>query len=345
MSKRKKKILYFSYLYDIWGISIGSTIKGIELMHGLSQLGYDVKLYWRNRQPEDGDDGGNALINFRERLKHRFDKYLHEPNQYLSNIKYLREENKILKKEKPDLLISRLDAYFFSSILLAKYYRIPILLEVDSPEVYEFITFHKYYWTQIWLLKLLERLTIRLVNEKFTVSNILKHYYIKRGIDPGKMHVITNGADIDKFTRIQNNGKIAQKYDLTGHVVIGFVGSFHYWHGVENLISLINGVIKTGKEVKFLMVGQGGPMRQLFQKHISENKLQGKVILTGFVPHENIPEYISAMDIVLAPYPNLDFFYYSPVKIYEYMAAGKPVVASKLGQISEIITDGHNGFL
>jgi len=86
-------------------------------------------------------------------------------------------------------------------------------------------------------------------------------------------------------------------------------------------------------------------MRSFLLNYIEKNHLQNKVILTGFVPHEEVPKYISTMDIVLAPYPKLEFFYYSPVKIFEYMAAGKSVVASRLGQIAEVISDGVNGFL
>ena len=69
------------------------------------------------------------------------------------------------------------------------------------------------------------------------------------------------------------------------------------------------------------------------------------MILTGHVPHESVPKYISAMDIVLAPYPDLEFFYYSPVKIFEYMACGKAVVSSKIGQIAEVIEHGVDGIV
>ena len=67
--------------------------------------------------------------------------------------------------------------------------------------------------------------------------------------------------------------------------------------------------------------------------------------MTGYIPPSEIPNYISAMDIVVAPYPELKFFYYSPVKIFEYMACQKPVLTTNIGQISEIITDGENGVL
>ena len=93
------------------------------------------------------------------------------------------------------------------------------------------------------------------------------------------------------------------------------------------------------------MVGSGGPMKEKLQEVITQEKLQNRAILTGFVTHDKIPEHIAAMDIVLAPYPELDFFYYSPLKVFEYMACGKPVITTKIGQNQELISDGQNGYL
>jgi glycosyltransferase involved in cell wall biosynthesis len=69
------------------------------------------------------------------------------------------------------------------------------------------------------------------------------------------------------------------------------------------------------------------------------------VILTGTVPHEEVPHYLACMDIVLAPYPQLPFWYPSSLKIFEYMAAGKAVIAGNVGQVGEVIKDGDNGLL
>ena len=77
----------------------------------------------------------------------------------------------------------------------------------------------------------------------------------------------------------------------------------------------------------------------------SEKSLADRITLQGFVPNERIPELLAAMDIVLAPYPQMPFFYFSPVKIFEYMAAAKPVVSTRIGQIAELIRSGENGLL
>ncbi|MFQ5484573.1 MAG: glycosyltransferase family 4 protein, partial [Desulfobacterales bacterium] len=160
-----------------------------------------------------------------------------------------------------------------------------------------------------------------------------------------KLQVISNGADLDRFNPQIDKQRVIKKHKLQGSVVVGFVGSFHYWHGVENLTKLIEGTLASQPNSRFLMVGEGGPMKPRLEAFIRDKGLQDRVILTGHISHDQVPEYISAMDIVLAPYPKLDFFYYSPVKVYEYLACGKPVVTTKIGQISQVIQDKKNGFL
>lgn len=333
-------------MWDLWGISIGSTIKALELLKALAACGHDVKKYWRNDDIERKDR--ESLENshaFRVFLKKYFKKYLHEPSQLLKNRRWIKQELEILEEEKPDLVISRLASYCYSPLRVSKLTGIPYLIEADSPASYEKIVFQKFFRSTKWLLYWIEKKEIMAGRAAFTVSNQIKEYFVDHGIPPEFMHVIPNGADPDRFRPDIPCDDVKRKYDLYDHTVLGFVGSFIYWHGIENLTNIIDKTLNVYKEAKFLMVGEGGPMKPVLEKFIADNKLQDRAILTGFVSHEDIPKYIAAMDIVLAPYPQLDFFYYSPVKIYEYMACGKPVVTTRIGQIAEIIEHRQNGFL
>lgn len=340
------KIAYFNYLYDLYGASIGSTIKGIKLMEALRACGHEVKIYWRKDQPSSNGNGAiHVQSQTRQALKRYLDRLLHEPNQLLSNMRYQREEAAIIAADKPDLIVSRLDVYLFSAVRLARQLRLPLVLEVDSPEAYEFRTFSTRYWRLPRVLENIEAYNIQNADACITVSNKLADYFQSHGVTRERMHVISNGADLSKFNPNLSGAEVRAKYGLRDAIVIGFIGSFHYWHGVDNLITLIKAAMAANASVKFLMVGDGGALKPQLQKFVAENNLTQRVILTGHVAHDEVGKHVAAMDIVLAPYPPLEFFYYSPVKIYEYMACGKPVLSSRLGQIQEIITEGVNGFL
>lgn len=328
-------------MYDLYEGAIGSTIKAVEIMSALEKQGHNVKIYWMNKKPEN--DNGKFSSRVHNSLKKRLDRYLHEPNQILKNLKHIFKENEIIKREKPDMVISRLDVYLFSTLVLTRIKKLPWLLEADGPGVYEGRRFFTHYKRLPWIDSFIETLNLKLANKVWLVSNASREYFEKKGILNEKMCVIPNGVDPERYNPNIDNREIIQKYNLHRKAVIGFIGSFHYWHGVANLMALIDSVLSQRKDVKFLLVGEGGAKEKELKDFVSSKGYEENVIFTGYVHHDKTPPYISAMDIVIAPYPKLDFFYYSPMKIYEYMACGKAVVASKIGQIAEIIKDGYDG--
>ncbi len=91
------------------------------------------------------------------------------------------------------------------------------------------------------------------------------------------------------------------------------------------------------------MIVGDGPTVELFRA--LADRWPGQVTITGEIPLGHVPQYVRAMDVALAPYPPLERFYFSPLKVLEYMAAGRPVVASAIGQVAELIRDGETGLL
>jgi glycosyltransferase involved in cell wall biosynthesis len=126
--------------------------------------------------------------------------------------------------------------------------------------------------------------------------------------------------------------------------VVGFVGSFKAWHGVDFLLEAFKWLRGEDPSYHLLLVGDG-PMRAKLEEETRRLGLQEAVTLIGSVPHEEIPRYLALMDVAVAPYPTLHDFYFSPLKLYEYMAGGRAVVASRIGQVAEVITDGFTGLL
>ena len=336
------KILYFNYLYDLKGSSLGSAIKPMELFTAIQELGHTVRMCWMKKQPQGSSTKGKSR---RQNFKKILSYYLYDLKVFLSNAFYFKKGLRIANAFKPDLIISRLDRCIFADLILAKIKGLPFILEGDSPVVYEAQKFQKRYKQLKLLNQFIEKINVRFANEVIVVSKGLKQYFQQYGILPRRVHIVTNGAVPNKFSPRVNPGIVRKKYNIGDNIVLGFVGSFSSWHGIQNLADLTLQISTKSSNVKFLLVGEGGRMKSWLEDFIHTHNLQNVVIFTGYVEHKEIPQYVAAMDIVLAPYPNLQFFYYSPVKIFEYLAAGKPVVTTRIGQIAEIITDGVDGVL
>ena len=127
--------------------------------------------------------------------------------------------------------------------------------------------------------------------------------------------------------------------------MVGFVGGLRPWHGVEALPDLLARLTKKDKGVRMIIAGEG-PLRRDLQRDFKKFDLEHKVTFTGPLAHEAIPGVIRQFDVALAPYPKLQHeFYFSPLKLFEYMACGIAVVAADVGQISKVISHNRTGLL
>jgi glycosyltransferase involved in cell wall biosynthesis len=146
--------------------------------------------------------------------------------------------------------------------------------------------------------------------------------------------------------RIGGDGKRRELGIENTDLVAGFVGTFGPWHGVVELANAIKAIPKSVR-VRFLFVGTGSLHGEV-EKLLQAERESGRVIFTGAVEHDQVPVLLDACDILVAPHVPLadgsDFFG-SPTKIFEYMAMGKAIVASRLGQIGEVLTDNETALL
>jgi glycosyltransferase involved in cell wall biosynthesis len=94
-----------------------------------------------------------------------------------------------------------------------------------------------------------------------------------------------------------------------------------------------------------MIVGDIGKMKSRLEKLKSDLSLKDSVMFVGAVPHESVPGLLSEMDVAVAPYPEIPDFYFSSLKVFEYMAAGLPILTSRIGQIQEILEDGRTALL
>ena len=337
--RRDIKVLYLNYMQDLYGSSIGSTIKAIELLSALNEYGFKILFEWRcaqsSSQPGQKDRKNvthyPALLFLIKRAADVFRDFIAELG--------------ILKKAKPDLLVVRLDAFRVSGIFLSRIFRLPLLVEADNACSYEWIHFHNIPRSAVPFLFKAEKYLLREATGVFTQSQVTQHYLTStHRITPEKFREITNGAKSVDRSVLTNRQKWMQKLGISeNNLVIGFVGSMHHWHGMKEMKKSISDILADYQQVKFLFVGSGGAQARSFRKRFHQNK--DRVIFSGSVDHEQVPELISLFSISLAPYPNMPFFYFSPVKLFEYMAAGTAIVAARIGQIAAVIAHEKTGLL
>lgn len=150
------------------------------------------------------------------------------------------------------------------------------------------------------------------------------------------IHVVPNGVDT---THVRPTGRS----DGSGFTV-GFVGTLKPWHGVEVLLEAFARLARHDESTRLRIVGDG-PQREALAEQALRLGVRQRVDLVGAVAPEEMPTELAAMDVAVAPYPQLPDFYFSPLKIYEYLAAGLPVVASDIGPCSDILDGGGLGVL
>lgn len=171
-------------------------------------------------------------------------------------------------------------------------------------------------------------------------------------VDEKKIESITAAVDVDLFKPdIKSAKEIREKYALYDKPVVGYVGTFQEWHGMEELLRA--SVILLGKlpGAKFLMVG---PYFRGFQQKVERAGLSTSFIFTGPVQYEDVPKYMGASDVLVAPYnPGKiesseqvrKHGIGSPLKVFEYMAMCKPVITTSVKPITDIIVDHETGIL
>lgn len=166
--------------------------------------------------------------------------------------------------------------------------------------------------------------------------------YLNRFPDAvGKVNVIPNGVNAARFPA----GMATRLPAAAGTFTVGFVGTLKPWHGVSMLLDALARLRRQDLIYHGLIVGDG-PQRAVLEDQVAYDPLlRGAVKFTGAVAPEEVPGLLASMDVAVAPYPDLPEFYFSPLKVYEYMAAGRASVASRIGQLESLIQDGLNGLL
>ena len=153
---------------------------------------------------------------------------------------------------------------------------------------------------------------------------------------------VPNGFDEQLFTAEVDRSAVRRGLGVGPHERLAvFVGTLRPWHGVEHAIAALP---HTPDDVRLVVVGDGPGAAELAAL-AGRLGVRDRVILTGALPHAEAVAVVRSADVGLAPYPALADFAFSPLKVYEYLAAGLPFVASHLGQIAGLVGEYGSGLL
>jgi len=244
----------------------------------------------------------------------------------------------------PDLIYERASLHSTAGAELADALGVPLLVEVNAPLALEQ---RAYRGSELASLAVAaERRTLCRADAVLTVSTQLRDHVISVGVDERRVHVVPNGVDAQLFRPGYRDPKLGSRFGLNGGPVVGFVGGLRPWHGLEFLPPLLERLAARRPDVCLLIVGDG-PLRSQLEGELRARKVLQNAIFTGSVPHEEVAALIRHFDAALAPYgePSGHSFYFSPLKLFEYMACAVPVVGASIGQVAEVISDGETGLL
>ena len=258
--------------------------------------------------------------------------------EYISMLlTYNREIKRQIIEFKPDIVVGHSILTNYLSMRWSKSKRIPYIFHMTDAQ-HTMIPFK--FLRPIG--KLIERKNLANAQRVVVINEKLKDYAISMGSDPEETFVVKAGIDLERYDPNIDGAKIREKYGINENdLVLFFMGWLYNFSGLIEVATELARVDDKNMSVKLLIVGHGDAFYDL-QKIRNNYHLEDRIILTGKQPYDKIPELIAASDICLLPaYKNDIMMNIVPIKMYEYMALGKPVIASNLPGIMKEFGDGN----
>jgi glycosyltransferase involved in cell wall biosynthesis len=238
---------------------------------------------------------------------------------------------------RPDFLYERANLFMLSGLWVSKLFAMPYLLEVNAPLAEERGRHGGLFWQRLaaWT----ESACWRSASAVLPVTAALAQYVRRAGVADERIVVTPNGVDPHKFG-VRDMTQAKRALGLADRLVLGFVGYVRDWHGLDRIVTLL-AERPALKDAVLLIVGDG-PARQALESQAEDLGFAGRVRFTGTVAHDALPDLIASFDIALQPKVTS---YASPLKLFEYMAQGRAIVAPACPNIEEVLDDGEDACL
>jgi len=321
------KILYHHRV----GSKDGQAVHIEEIVAALRALGHEVVVVGpaTTERAAFGADAG-----FSATLKKHLPRAVYELLELAYSVPAFWRLWRAWRRLRPDVLYERYNLYFPAGSWLHWLTGVPMLLEVNAPLVHERSRFGGLGNPRFaaWM----EGVQWRSADGVLPVTQVLAGFVREAGVPNARIHVIQNGVGEEFLSSTADGSVIRNRFGLGDRIVLGFTGFVREWHGLDRVIDFVaeNGA---RHNLNLLIVGDG-PAIPALRRQSAERRVADRVTFAGLVARHDIIDSITAFDVALQPHV---VAYASPLKLIEYMALGRAIVAPATPNIREILSDSE----
>jgi glycosyltransferase involved in cell wall biosynthesis len=325
------RILYHhrTRLDDAQGVHIG------EMVDAFRAGGHDVRIVSLIQTNGSGPSGAMSL----SRLAQRVSDPIYELMSVGYNAYGYRALASAIAQFRPQLIYERYALNTVCGIWASRRFRVPLILEVNAPLYREQRELGRLTFGA--LAQRSERWICSNSTRTIVVSGVMRDLLAAEGVPPSHMVVMPNGIDPERFNPSVSGAAMRARYGLDGAIVVGVVGWFRKWHGVEMLVESMHRHELLRGEVRLLLVGDG-PAYADIRRYVDMHRLSHAVVLAGPVPRAEVAAHVAAMDVAVQPSATE---YACPMKLIEYMGMGRCIVAPDQPNIREVVGDADTAYL
>jgi glycosyltransferase involved in cell wall biosynthesis len=307
----------------------GQSVHVEELISALRAFGHEVLVVGPGFYDKAAFGGESGLVAL---LRSRLPRALGELAELGYNLLAYWRLRLACRRFQPQLIYERYNLYYLAGTLLSRRTGVRLFLEVNAPLADERARHGGLGLPG--LARWLERYVWQSADRVLAVTGALKDIIVMAGVPPTRIEVVPNGIDPGRFANLPER----ERHDDA--VVLGFVGFVRDWHGLDGVIAAM-AADASGPRIRLDVVGDG-PALPALRQQAEALGIAERVRFAGLVEHERIPAVVASFDIALQPRV---VAYASPLKLFEYMAAGKAIVAPDQPNIREVLQDGATAVL
>ncbi|CAK0774614.1 Glycosyltransferase WbuB [Azospirillaceae bacterium] len=313
----------------------GQDVHVEEMIAAMRRLGHEVVLVAPAVAASSsfGYDGGLAA-----RLKRLLPGAFYELLELGYSLYAYRRLKRAWKEHQPDVLYERYNLFFLPGLWLKRRTGVPYFLEVNAPLAEERAV-HGGLKLRA-LARWSERAVWRGADLTLPVTGVLAGYLRRENVPETQIMVVPNGVNRNRFPGVVDSSAIRAELGLNGKLVLGFTGFIREWHGLPQVLDAMK-ALPNRAQLHLLVIGEG-PGRADLERHAVRIGMAEQVTCLGLVERDRVAACVAAFDVALQPKV---VEYASPLKLFEYMALGRAIVAPDQPNIREVLNDGENALL